>query len=153
MRAITIHQPYASLIARGEKTVELRSWRTHHRGPLLVHAGLTRRADALRAIDLRTLDMPRGCLLCVVDLLDCVPATREHFRLGWAPDSEPAGFAWVVRRLYSVERKAWQGKQGFMEAPDAQIVRVPTPASESPSGVSEVPSLWNGRTLVQNPAA
>jgi len=39
MRAVTIRQPWAELIVRGEKDVENRSWRTRHRGPLLIHAG------------------------------------------------------------------------------------------------------------------
>ena len=43
MRAITIRQPWAELIVRGDKDVENRSWRTRHRGPLLIHAGA--RAD------------------------------------------------------------------------------------------------------------
>jgi hypothetical protein len=39
MRAITVRQPWAHLIVTGRKSVEHRSWRTHHRGPLLIHAG------------------------------------------------------------------------------------------------------------------
>lgn len=39
MKAITLNQPYASLIAAGIKTIETRRWRTNHRGPLLICAG------------------------------------------------------------------------------------------------------------------
>jgi hypothetical protein len=39
MKAITIHQPWASLIAVGAKRFETRSWPTMHRGPLAIHAG------------------------------------------------------------------------------------------------------------------
>lgn len=39
MRALTIRQPWASLIAAGVKTLETRSWSTRYRGPLLIHAG------------------------------------------------------------------------------------------------------------------
>lgn len=39
MKALTISQPYASLIARGEKFVENRRWPTPYRGPLAIHAG------------------------------------------------------------------------------------------------------------------
>jgi len=42
MKAVTIYQPYAELIARGEKRVENRSWRTDYRGPLAIHAGCSR---------------------------------------------------------------------------------------------------------------
>lgn len=44
-RAITIRQPWASLIAAGVKTIETRSWSTRYRGPLLVHAGKHRPAQ------------------------------------------------------------------------------------------------------------
>jgi len=39
MKAITIHQPYASLIAWGEKRYETRSWSTPYRGPIAIHSG------------------------------------------------------------------------------------------------------------------
>ena len=39
MKAITIIQPWATLIALGEKQFETRSWFTKHRGELAIHAG------------------------------------------------------------------------------------------------------------------
>ena len=39
MKALTISQPYASLIASGEKWIENRTWWTSYRGPLAIHAG------------------------------------------------------------------------------------------------------------------
>jgi hypothetical protein len=39
MKAITIYQPWAQIIARGVKKYETRSWRTPYRGPLAIHAG------------------------------------------------------------------------------------------------------------------
>lgn len=39
MKALTLHQPWASLIAVGAKTIETRSWSTSHRGALAIHAG------------------------------------------------------------------------------------------------------------------
>lgn len=38
-KAISIRQPWAWLIVNGIKDVENRNWRTHYRGPVLVHAG------------------------------------------------------------------------------------------------------------------
>jgi activating signal cointegrator 1 len=40
IKALTIYQPWASLIALGEKKIETREWYTPHRGPLAIHAGL-----------------------------------------------------------------------------------------------------------------
>lgn len=42
MKALTLHQPWASLVALGVKTIETRSWATRYRGPLAIHAGATR---------------------------------------------------------------------------------------------------------------
>lgn len=42
MKALTIRQPWASLIAVGAKSIETRSWPTKYRGELLIHAGLVR---------------------------------------------------------------------------------------------------------------
>lgn len=40
MRALGLHQPWASLIAQGIKTVETRDWSTTYRGPLAIHANV-----------------------------------------------------------------------------------------------------------------
>jgi hypothetical protein len=40
VKALTIRQPWASLVALGVKTIETRSWSTKYRGPLLIHAGM-----------------------------------------------------------------------------------------------------------------
>ncbi|HOV79542.1 MAG TPA: ASCH domain-containing protein [Bacillota bacterium] len=38
MKAISLWQPWASLVATGAKKIETRSWPTRHRGPLAIHA-------------------------------------------------------------------------------------------------------------------
>lgn len=39
MKTLTLIQPWATLIALEEKTIETRSWPTNYRGPLAIHAG------------------------------------------------------------------------------------------------------------------
>ncbi len=41
MKTITVKQPWASLIALGDKKLETRSWATKYRGPIAIHAGKT----------------------------------------------------------------------------------------------------------------
>lgn len=48
MKALTVRQPWASLIAAGVKTIETRSWSTRYRGPLAIHAGMWR---SVRQVD------------------------------------------------------------------------------------------------------
>jgi hypothetical protein len=37
-KALTLTEPYASLVARGVKRIETRSWSTSYRGPIAIHA-------------------------------------------------------------------------------------------------------------------
>ena len=39
--ALSVRQPWAWLIVNGVKDIENRLWRTHHRGPSLIHASLS----------------------------------------------------------------------------------------------------------------
>jgi hypothetical protein len=38
MKALTLTQPWATLVAIGAKKIETRSWNTFYRGPLAIHA-------------------------------------------------------------------------------------------------------------------
>lgn len=85
-RALSLTQPWATLVASGAKRVETRSWRTPHRGPLAVHAaaGFPTAAialcaqepfrSALRAAGFdHAAELPRGALVGHVRLVDVVP--------------------------------------------------------------------------------
>jgi hypothetical protein len=39
MQALTIHQPWASLLVKGKKRYETRDWKRNYRGLLAIHAG------------------------------------------------------------------------------------------------------------------
>lgn len=49
VKALTLHQPWASLVAMGVKTVETRSWSTKYRGRLYIHAGTS--LEGLRSLE------------------------------------------------------------------------------------------------------
>ncbi len=42
MKALTVKEPWASLIVQGFKKYEFRSWKTNYRGKVLIHAGLSK---------------------------------------------------------------------------------------------------------------
>ena len=51
MKALTVHQPYATFLARGIKAYETRGWYTPHRGELAIHAGKsTESLETLQAL-------------------------------------------------------------------------------------------------------
>ena len=71
MKALTICQPYADMILKGEKPIENRTWPTPYRGPLAIHAGKSRAwlendDEAKRPI------MAFGAVVATVRLVDCV---------------------------------------------------------------------------------
>lgn len=83
MKALSLTQPWATLVAIGEKAIETRSWATAYRGPLLIHAAsgfpneARRFALASPCVDLLRLhgclpiqSLPFGCLVAVADLVD-----------------------------------------------------------------------------------
>ncbi len=45
MKAISILQPWASLVALGHKKIETRSWNTKYRGELLIHASMGKKKE------------------------------------------------------------------------------------------------------------
>lgn len=136
MKALTIRQPYASLIALGEKHYETRSWRTSYRGPLAIHAGKhipTRddywmcQSNVWRVLDQHGLSsdvkkLPRSAVLCIVQLEDCIPAeqlTETHVVSGperMFGDYRPGRWGW---KLSIVEVFAHpipaSGRLGFWE--------------------------------------
>lgn len=76
MKALTISQPYASLIASGRKWVENRTWPTTYRGPLAIHAG--KGTQYLTATELRA--YPSGVFVATCELVTCldVDKAQEH---------------------------------------------------------------------------
>ncbi len=50
MKALTIRQPFASLIVDGYKTVENRTWKTAYKGPLAIHAAASKPDPVVMAL-------------------------------------------------------------------------------------------------------
>ena len=50
MKALTLHQPWATLIAIGAKQYETRSWATGYRGPIAIHAAKAMPPQARRLV-------------------------------------------------------------------------------------------------------
>lgn len=102
MKAITILQPWASLIACGAKKIETRSWPTNYRGPIAIHAGkgkkyygLEHQEPFLTALEDQILisediggpveaeyedvrsDLPYSAVIAIAELVDCQEMTME----------------------------------------------------------------------------
>lgn len=146
MKAITIWQPYATLIVLGLKRFETRCWGTSYRGPLVIHAAKRwdedREFDSQRVaalledktfcptaftdLQIRMFYMPfgetLGKALGVVDLVGC-----RHMADGGNAFETQVGyfgegrFGWECERPRIFEEPiAAQGKQGLW-TPEASL--------------------------------
>lgn len=92
MKALSIRQPWAWLIAEGHKDIENRDWRTSFRGRVLIHAGKT-----MRMVDYRAAaefaaklgvtiphaqELRRGGIVGVATITDCVFHSRSPWFVG-----------------------------------------------------------------------
>lgn len=72
MKTLTLKQPWATLIAKGLKEYEFRSWKTSYRGPLLIHAGMGMDKEAEKYFRSLGFDYKKSEIVCLVELLDCI---------------------------------------------------------------------------------
>lgn len=114
MRAITIHQPWAELIVSGEKDVENRSWRTNHRGPLLIHAGA--RADRSSFAEHGVPEAAdRSAIIGIVEVVDC----KQERTSSW---HEEGSWGWYLSRAKRFRKPIpMKGRRGIFEVPDGKI--------------------------------
>lgn len=86
MKALTLTQPWATLVAIGAKRIETRGWSTDYRGPLAIHAakGWSKEAvklafvepfrSVLAAAGYKTFSaLPRACVVATCELVACKP--------------------------------------------------------------------------------
>lgn len=104
IRALSLHQPWATLIASGKKTVETRRWHTSYRGPLLICAA---KRPAVRG-------HLTGVALCIARLVECrkmTPADEQSACIA----IYPGAWAWILEDVRRVEPFAVSGRQRLFD--------------------------------------
>ena len=96
MKTLSVRQPAANEIAAGRKRVENRTWKTNYRGPLLMAASKKKCGD-----------LPTGCAICLVDLVD-ITGTDGHYH-------------WHLDNVHLVENTPIKGRLNLYETPDDDI--------------------------------
>lgn len=115
MKAISLTQPWATLIAIGAKKIETRSWNTTYRGPLAIHAAKGGYNDDLLLMKIEPffteltkagivsrLQIPLGCVVAICELVQV-----DHIKDGYSKyityeersfgDYTPGRFAWILK--------------------------------------------------------
>lgn len=115
IKALTIWQPWASLLVDGPKKYETRSWATSYRGPIAIHAAkrvpsLTKKIipplvleHIMRHLGGRLLEeLPTGSIIGTADLVACHPID-DVFLSSLCEGEERLGD-------YTIGRYAWEFK-------------------------------------------
>lgn len=128
MPALCIRQPWAWLIVHAGKTIENRDWPTAKRGRVLVHASkqMTRREYAEVFEYLENVhglaaaaklpkfeDLPRGGIVGMVEIVDCVRECTSPWFFG--------KFGFVMARPIPLPFRPWKGALGFFNVPCVDV--------------------------------
>ena len=130
IKALSLWQPWASLVALGAKRIETRHWGTRYRGPLAIHAAKRWTREELSKTSLfryRVPSLPEapplGAVVGVVNLVDCVQMTAAWIE---SVDEDEERFG-----HYAIARWGWmledaralaspvplRGRQGLFSVP------------------------------------
>ena len=105
-KAISLRQPWAELVASGQKTLIGRTWRTHYRGPLIVVAstiqGVPYHFNESTTLDWSRIKASLRVTVCRVNLVDVIrPEPEARHRGLMHPLREEDKWLW---RLEGAER-------------------------------------------------
>lgn len=86
MKALSLKQPWANLIASGKKTIETRSWGTKYRGDIVICSSKNPKIS------------PTGVALCVVELYDVRPMETKDEKDACIKVF-PKAHSWFIRNV------------------------------------------------------
>ena len=125
MKVLTIKQPWATLIAKGYKEYEFRTWKTKYRGELLIHAGKGVDKKALERFKDLNLTYPSGYILAKVNLTDCIQVDdklrnelnkkSQTVYKNIIENKEWMGYAFKLENVCEVNHIKVNGKLSFWE--------------------------------------
>ena len=147
IKALSLWQPWASLIAVGAKKYETRSWSTSYRGPLLICAAKKIiklpfvgswefRQAARKALKIEGgQSFPQnhhGMAIAIVDLTNCIRTEmfkrghEEFLREAVLGDFSSGRYAWELENVRAIKPFPVKGRQGLFEVEiDPCILEVP----------------------------
>lgn len=102
IKALSVKQPWANMIAGGEKTIETRRWATDHRGDLLIVSSKTPNIA------------PAGYAVAIVRVVDCRPMNRSDEPQACCGIYEGA-YAWVLADVRPIQPFPVRGQLGLYE--------------------------------------
>lgn len=139
MKALSVKQPWASLIADGLKSWEIRTWTTSYRGPLIICAG-QRPSTTLDAQDWAYSAGLLGTTVAVVRLNNVRLIEHGGYSTNARCRVKPGEYAWEltnVRKLPAIQLK---GRLGLFDVSEDLIERI---ANRPDVTIAALRSLWS----------
>jgi hypothetical protein len=135
MKAITVCEPYATLIARGIKRVENRTWPAHASiigQRIAIHAGKSKAWLTPDNYGIPTAELTFGAVVATATLADCIcigDATDARLvKIGWSMkgffdhEHTEGPFCWVLSDARPLAKPIpYSGAQGIWNLPDNLI--------------------------------
>ena len=124
MKALSVQQPFALEILSGQKTIEVRSWDTLHRGDLLICSSAK---PAFPKEEMEELEEEYGCVflyghaLCVVRLADVRLMRKGDEDKALTDDFNPELFSWIIEDVRPVIPFPVKGQQSLFPVEDGLI--------------------------------
>jgi hypothetical protein len=78
MKCLSLKQPYADLLAFGEKTIALRKWNTRFRGEFLIHASKNIDIQACERLDIDIDKLTIGAIIGSAFLYDFIEYSNQE---------------------------------------------------------------------------
>lgn len=122
MKSLAVRQPWACLLCEGVKTIEVRSWQTEYRGPLLITASAAPKNQFwYDPVDKVNRLLHAGAIIGVVDLIDCrkMSESDNGDSLG---NYMPGAFAWVVKPRRWCRPDKIVSRLQLFDVPDEKII-------------------------------
>ncbi|NDB31914.1 MAG: ASCH domain-containing protein, partial [Nitrososphaeria archaeon] len=69
-KCLSVSQPFADLIIKGKKTIELRHWNTKYRGEILIHSPLKIKFDDCKRLSIDPQNIITGAIIGKVTIYD-----------------------------------------------------------------------------------
>lgn len=123
MKVISIQEPYGSLILKGHKKIETRSWKTNYRGELYIHTSSkifnnSIVDNAYKYIDKK--DLIFGSIICRAKLVDCIEMTDEFIKTIDSKELElgvyeVGRYAWILEDIEAINPIKTRGKLNIWE--------------------------------------
>jgi len=126
MKALSIRHPWVDLILAGTKTVEVRTWATRYRGPLLLHAsggfGISEREASARLKQPPPDPAGLSAVVGIADLIDCRPVRKEDWKRAALPPLTGRLWAWVLEDARALGPIPCAGKRTLFDIEEEVIV-------------------------------